>query len=319
MTRRQFHLGLLASGLVAATSSRSWAAPSWKVAFELRHSSDINVEQIELSPDLKTVSCWATDGSLMLWDLGKRQTLWARGDSTRLIGTNNKVMMCVDKGDVKQIALANGQESMLYSSLDPNCVSPNGEWWAGLKEQKAITLFNSKTMKLVPLSVPPAVYRTETRLFHFSECSKWLVVAQGVRNVLWEIEKPDDPIVLEDLPGEITNVWLTRDAGWVISGGIGGYLDIYNRKFPRQSQRAQYQGDVRGLWVDSASNQALVGCSEGGLQPGIQPLPSLKKPSALPAEPLRLPPSGETWSCCLRGKMAATGHRGGLIKIWKWA
>lgn len=319
MNRREFNQALLASGFCLLHGSARAANPSWKVAQELRHPSDINVEQLDLSWDGKTLASWATDGSLVLWNLANQQKLWARGDSTTLIGTNRTHMICVDKGQARRVALANGAEDVIPAEIDPVAVSANGEWWAGLRERLTIVLWNSKTMKLVQLTAPPVVsWRPETRLYSFSEDGRWFAAVQGVRTILWQISKPDDPITLKDQPGEITNVRLTRDAAWILQGSMGGTLDIYNRANPRASQRVSSAGDLRALWLDSANHRAMVGWSESSVPLTIQGLPNLKKPSAMPAEPVKLPVQGDTWSCSLRNKMAASGHVQGLIKIWKW-
>ena len=320
MKRREFQQGLVATGLLWLTQP-AWAAKtlSWKMVQELRHPSDINVEQIELSPDGQCVAAWASDGSLSLWNIAKQQKLWSRTEKTTLVTTSRTHMLCVDDGQIRQVALANGADNVSQAGVDPVAISPSGEWWAGLRERSTIMLWNSKTMKLVPLTSPPFVLRPEPRLYQFSEEGKWFVATQGVRCILWEISKPEDPIVLNDQPGEVTNVRLTREARWVIAGSMGGSLDIYNRLAPKQSQRAAYGGDIRSLGLDLPNNRVLVGCSEGPTPLAIQTLPNLKKPSAIPADPIRLGPCGDTWACSLRDKVAATGHSQGLIKIWKWS
>jgi WD40 repeat protein len=315
MNRRQFNQTLLAA---LACPQLSWAAPkSWKQVGELRHGSDINVEQIELSPDARAVASWATDGSLQIWHLDLKRVVWARGDNTRLLGSNRKGFLLLDKGSLKQVDPKTGAETALTSSFEPNCISDNGEWWAGLQEQSNVMLFNTKTMRPQPLSTPPAVYKTEPRRFSFSPDGQWLAVAQGVRNVLWQLSKPDDPIVLDDLPGEISNVRLTKDARWVISGCLGGTLDFYNRLSPRQGQRVQYQGDIRSLSLDAPKNQLLVGCSDGTPYLALQPMPAWPKPSAMAAEPVSFGSPGEAWSVSLRSNQAASGHKSGLLRLWK--
>lgn len=319
MNRRQFNQSLMATGLYCLTRPVLGANPSWKVVSELHHSSDINVEQIELSPDGQCVAAWATDGSVSLWNIAKQQKLWGRSEKTSLVSMSKTHMLCVDQGGIRQVALANGAENASDAGVDPVAISANGEWWAGLRERSTLMLWNSKTMRNQPLTAPPFIFKPEPRLFHFSEEGKWFAATQGVRCVLWEISKPDDPIVMPDMPKEITNLRLTREARLILQGAMGGTLQISNRLSPRDSQTAQYGGDIRGLWLDGAQNRVLVGCSDGGMPLGIQALPNLKKPSAVPSEPVRLPQVGETWSCCLKGKMAASGHPQGLIKIWKWA
>lgn len=318
MKRREFQQGLLATGFLLLARPAAGANASWRVAAELRHPSDINVEQIELSPDGQQVAAWATDGSVSLWNWSKQQKLWSRSEKTTLVSMSKTHMLAVEDGRIKQVALANGAENTSEAGVDPIAVSANGEWWAGLRERSTLMLWNSKTMKLVPLSAPPFIFRPEPRLYAFSPEGRWFGATQGVRCVLWEISKPEDPIVLDDQPKEITNLRLTKEARWVLAGAMGATLDIYNRLAPKQSQRATYNGDIRGLGLDESVNQALVGCSDGGPLL-IQPLPNLKKPSAMPAEPIRLPQGGDTWSCSLRGKIAASGHSQGLIKIWKFA
>ena len=293
------------------------AVKKWKQMGELRHNSDINVEQVELSSDGKVLGSWATDGSLQIWSLEQKRILWARGDSTRLLGSNSKGILLVDKGSLKSISPKDGSETAITSSFEPNRISANGEWWAGLQEQSNVMLYNTKNMRPQPLSTPPAVYKTEPRRFSFSPDGQWLVVAQGVRNVLWQISKPDDPIVLDDLPGEITNVILSKDARWVISGCVGGTLDFYNRLSPRQGQRVQYQGDIRSLSADFSKNQLLVGCSDGTPYLALQPMPAWPKPSAMAAEPLSFGSPGEAWSVSLRPGAAASGHKSGLLRLWK--
>ena len=319
MNRREFHQGLLATGLLWLTRPGQAAPkPSWKMAFELRHPGDINVEQLELSPDGKSLASWATDGSLSLWNLAKKQTIWTRSEKTTLVTMSRTHMLCVDNDHIRQVALANGADNVSEAGVDPIAVSPNGEWWAGLRERSTLMMWNSKTMKLFPLTAPPFVFRPEPRLYTFSEEGKWFAAAQGVRCILWEISKPEDPIVLNDQPGEITNLRLTRDARWVLQGAMGGTLDIYNRLSHRQSQRASYGGDVRALGLDLPNNRVMVGCTDNSTPIQIQPLPNLKRPSALPADPIQVGPSGGCWSCSLRSKIAASGHTQGLIKIWKW-
>ncbi|MBN9420011.1 hypothetical protein ABS71_07060 [bacterium SCN 62-11] len=320
MRRREFNQALLATGFALLHGRAQAAKPGWKLVQELRHSSDINVEQIDLAADGKTVASWASDGSLQLWSLAQNKKLWGRSEKTWLLGTNRTHMVCVDNGQARRVALATGAEDVIPADIDPVAISANGEWWAGLRERTTIFLWNSKTMKLVPLSAPPVVaYRPEPRYYAFSEDGKWFAACQGVRVILWDISKPDDPITLKDQPGEITNVRLTRDATFVLAGSLGGTLDVYCRVNPKASQRASYGGDLRGLWLDGVNNRAMVGCSDNGLTLGIQQLPNWRKPSAYPSEPVKLPVQGETWSCCLREKMAASGHLQGLIKIWKWA
>ncbi|MBS2038393.1 WD40 repeat domain-containing protein [bacterium] len=320
MRRREFNQGLLAMGFCLLQGRSRAANVSWKLVQELRHSSDINVEQIDLAADGKTLASWASDGSLSLWNIAQNRRLWGRSEKTYLLGTNRTHMLCVDNGQTRRVVLATGAEEPYSAEFDPVGVSANGEWWAGTRERTTLMLWNSKTMKLVPLTAPPVVsYRPEPRYYAFSPDGKWFAATQGVRVVLWDINKPDDPITLKDQPGEITNLALTRDATFVLAGAMGGSLDIYCRVNPKASQRASYGGDLRALWLDGTANRAMAGCSDGGMTLGIQQLPDWRKPSAFPAEPVRLPVQGECWSCCLRDKMAASGHPQGLIKIWKWA
>ncbi len=320
MRRREFNQAVLATAFTMLGGRARAAKASWQMVQELRHGSDINVEQIDLAADGKTVASWASDGSLSLWNLARGNKIWGRSEKTWLLATNRTHMTCVDNGQIRKVNLATGAEEVSPVDIDPVAISANGEWWAGTRERKTIFLWNSKTMKLVPLSAPPVVaYRPEPRYYSFSEDSKWFAACQGVRVILWDVSKPDDPITLNDQPAEITNLRLTRDATFVLAGAMGGTLDIYCRVNPKASQRASYGGDLRALWLDGANNRAMVGCSDNGLSLGIQPLPNWRKPSAFPTEPGPLPVQGETWSCCLRDKMAASGHVQGLIKIWKWA
>ncbi len=320
MRRREFNQALLASAFTLLHGRSLAAKASWRLVKEMRHPADINVEQIDLAADGKTVASWASDGSLCLWNIAQNKKLWSRTEKTWLLATNRTHMVCVDNGQVRRVALATGAEEVVPLDMEPVAISANGEWWAGMRERKTLFLWNTKTMKQVPLSAPPVVaYRPEPRYYSFSEDGKWFAATQGVRAILWDISKPDDPITLKDQPGEITNLRLTRDATFVLAGALGGSLDVYCRVNPKASQRASYGGDLRALWLDGRNNRAMVGCSDNGLTLGIQPLPNWRKPAAFPAEPVALPVQGETWSCSLRDKMAASGHLQGLIKIWKWA
>lgn len=320
MKRREFNQALLASAFTLLHGRSQAANASWKMVREMRHPVDINVEQVDLAADGKTFASWASDGSLCLWNIAQNKKLWSRTEKTWLLGTNRTHMVCVDNGQARRVALATGAEDVIPVDIDPVAISANGEWWAGTRERKTLFLWNSKTMKLVPLTAPPVVaYRPEPRYYAFSEDGKWFAATQGVRVILWDISKPDDPITLKDQPGEITNLRLTRDATFVLAGALGGTLDIYCRVNPKASQRASYNGDLRALWLDGPNNRAMVGCSDNGLTLGIQQLPNWRKPSTYPSEPVALPAQGETWSCSLRDKMAVSGHLQGLIKIWKWA
>ena len=176
MRRREFNQALLATGFTLLHGSANAAKAGWKQVQELRHSADINVEQIELSSDGKSVASWASDGSLQLWSLTQNKKLWGRTEKTWLLGTNRTHMVCVDNGQVRRVALATGAEDVIPVDIDPVAISANGVWWAGLRERKTIFLWNSKTMKLVPLTAPPVVaYRPEPRYYGFSEAGKWFV------------------------------------------------------------------------------------------------------------------------------------------------
>lgn len=320
MNRREFHLGLLATGF-CLLDGRATAANrgSWKVVQELRHNSPMNVEHIEVSSDHQVLASWAVDGSLCAWNLPKKSQILSRSERCSLGGFERKALVFNEGEEVKRLWLPSGEQTVVHASLQPSAISPGGEWWVGMRGPSAPTLWNLGTGKVVPLSAPPATYKTENRFFHFSEDAKWVVIAQGVRALLWRIDKPDDPMTLPDQPNEITTVRLTRNADLVLMGCLGGTLTVHNRANPRQNQQANIAGEVRGLGLDNAGHRVLIGRSDSPTPACVQELPWSRRRSPLAAEPQRWNVQEETWACWMSGNLAATGHPGGLIRVWKWS
>ncbi len=318
MNRRQFNLGLLALSATVFQRSSLAAERGWQVEREFRHASDINVEQVECSPESQVLASWATDGSFSMWNYKTNQLLFSRGDRTRLLGLRSKSLFFIDRDEAVKMNLADQAITPVRCPIDPVAISPDTEWWLGLRARSTPTLWNAKTGALKNLTAPPAVYRVEPRLSHFSEDGRWFCMAETVRAVLWHIDKPDDPIVIEDQPAEVTNIRLSRNADFIVLSALGGSLTMNHRTQARRfSQKARYGGDLRGLWLDNSSHSLLVGASEGQPRLAVQRLPSLKKPSPLPAEPEPLGQGDEVWSCWMKGSLAVTGHRGGLVKLWR--
>ena len=86
MRRREFNQALLAAGFCLFRGQAQAANASWKLVQEMRHSSDINVEQIDLSADGKSLASWASDGSLALWNVAQNRKLWGRSEKCYLNG-----------------------------------------------------------------------------------------------------------------------------------------------------------------------------------------------------------------------------------------
>jgi hypothetical protein len=140
------------------------------------------------------VVSWSTDGSLQILNNTNRSSVLAIGSGCTLVGIQGKKLTYIDKGQVKHVDLSTMQTTPFRAILLPSLISPNGEWWAGLRDEKYPSVWNARTLKLVSLGTPQAFYRPENRLFAFSGDSKWVAVAQGVRAFLFNLEKPDDPI-----------------------------------------------------------------------------------------------------------------------------
>ena len=319
MNRRQFNFSIMAAGL-AAIAGPAAAAPKpsrWGVSFELRHPADINVEHIDYSPQYRILASWATDGSLQILNTSNRSAILSRNGGCTLAGIQGQKLTYIDEREVKILSLKDLQTTPFRAVLPPNAISPNGEWWAGVRDEKFPAVWNLRKSRLATLGVPQAFYRAENRFFTFSGDSKWVAVAQGVRAFLFDLSKPDDPIQIPDQGGEVTCMRLSRDGRVLILGAMGGTVNVYDRLAGKSLRTVSFEGDVRALAIDQSKSLILVGTSDGANPLASFPWPNPKDARTLLADPVIWETGGQTWSCWLSGDTAITGHRAGKLKVWK--